>query len=147
MFDTVVWATDGSRSADLALPYAKQLVSGNDTRLLVVHCEEILAGGSQSSVPVHANEENLRTKIERQVRGLVDEGMNAALATVSASAGGAAQAIAEVAGKEHAGVIVVGTRGLTADDELTLGSVTQQLLHLGVAPVLAIPDGGAVSSA
>ena len=142
MFDTVVWATDGSLSADQALPFAKQAASGNNTRLLVVHCEELLVGGSKSHMPVHADEERLKTKIEQQVSELVDQGLRASLTTVSAGAGGAAHAIAEVAEREHADLIVVGTRGQTPVGGLLLGSVTQRLLHLGVCPVLAIPAGG-----
>jgi len=133
---TVVWATDGSRSADLALPYAKQLAPD---RLLVVHCEELLAGAGNSGVPVHADEKRLLEKIEGQVQALVEEGFAATLTTVTAGAGGAAHAIAEVAKREGAGLIVVGTRGQTPVGGLMLGSVTQRLLHLGVCPVLAVP--------
>ena len=141
MFDTVIWATDGSLSADRALPFAKQLASGNDTRLLVVHCEELLVAGLQSGVPVHADEGRLKAKIEEQVSDLLAEGFNAMLTTLSAGAGGAAHAIAEVAQRDHADLIVVGTRGQTPIGGLMLGSVTQRLLHLGVCPVLAIPAG------
>ncbi len=139
MFDTVVWATDGSLSADRALPYAKQLATGNGAALLVVHCKELLVGGRGSSRPVHADEQRLESKIERQVADLSDEGLNVRYATASAGAGSAANAIAEVADREHADVIVVGTRGQTAVGGLMLGGVTQRLLHLGVCPVLAIP--------
>ncbi|HXD57874.1 MAG TPA: universal stress protein [Thermoleophilaceae bacterium] len=141
MLDTVVWATDGSLSADRALPYVKHLGSDNATRVLVVHCVELLVGGPRSPVPVHPDEERLGSKIERQVSDLAGEGLTASLTTVTAGAGGAAQAIAEVAEREHAGLIVVGTRGHTLVGDLTLGSVTQGLLHLGVCPVLAVPAG------
>lgn len=141
MLDTVIWATDGSPAADRALPYVKELASSGETRVLVVHCEELLAGGPRSPVPVHADEDRLKSKIEGQVSDLASEGLKATLTTVTAGAGGAAHAIAEVAEREHAGLVVVGTRGQTPVDGLVLGSVTQRLLHLGVCPVLAIPGG------
>ena len=37
MFNTVVWATDGSEDAIRALPYAKALATGEGAMLLVVH--------------------------------------------------------------------------------------------------------------
>jgi nucleotide-binding universal stress UspA family protein len=53
--------------------------------------------------------------------------------------GGAAHAIAEIAGREHVDLIVVGTRGRTALAGLLIGSVTQRLLHIAPCPVLAVP--------
>jgi nucleotide-binding universal stress UspA family protein len=141
MLDTIVWATDGSLSADRALPYVRRFATTHHTRVLVVHCEELLAGGPSSPVPAHPDETRLRSKIEQQVGDLNGAGFKAALETVTAGAGGAAQAIAEVVQRERADLIFVGTRGQAAADGPLLGSVTQQLLHLGVAPVLAIPAG------
>jgi nucleotide-binding universal stress UspA family protein len=40
MLKTIVWATDGSDSADRALPYATELASRDGTSLLVVHVVE-----------------------------------------------------------------------------------------------------------
>jgi hypothetical protein len=53
----VIWATDGSEAADRALTYAKTLVS---------------EGGG--SYPVHANEAEVQTKIDRRVAELSSNG-------------------------------------------------------------------------
>ena len=37
MFNTIVWATDGSEDAIRALPYAKALATGEKALLVVVH--------------------------------------------------------------------------------------------------------------
>ena len=37
MFNTIVWATDGSKDAIRAVPYAKALATGEGAMLLVVH--------------------------------------------------------------------------------------------------------------
>ena len=80
----------------------------------------------------------MKAKIKRQVAELADGGVKAAVQMVTARAGGAAHAIADVARHEGADVIVVGTRGHTVLSGLLLGSVTQRLLHIAPCPVLAV---------
>jgi nucleotide-binding universal stress UspA family protein len=140
MFKKVVWATDGSEAADLALPHAKTLAAEAGGELVVVHCEEFLPQAPRGGrFPVHADEDELKAKIQRQAAEIGEDGVKASLQTVTAGAGGAAHAIADVARDQHADVIVVGTRGHTALAGLLLGSVTQRLLHIAPCPVLAVP--------
>jgi nucleotide-binding universal stress UspA family protein len=138
MFKKIVWATDGSEAADKSLPFVRDLLSEHDASLLVVHCEE-RSMGPRANFTVHPDEDELQAKIKRQVREMSDRGIDVKFKQVSTMAGGAAHSIAELALEEKADLIVVGTRGHTALGGLLLGSVTQRLLHLGVAPVLAIP--------
>jgi nucleotide-binding universal stress UspA family protein len=140
MFNKVVWATDGSDSADLTLPSAKALVAADGGSLTVVHCEEYtLPGKGGGSLTIHAGEDTLIKKIESQVAELSESGVPAELKVVKASVGGAAHVIADVARSEHADVIVVGTRGHTPLGGLLVGSVTHRLLHVAPCPVLAVP--------
>jgi nucleotide-binding universal stress UspA family protein len=138
MFNSIAWATDGSESADRALPYAKSLASADGAALTVIHCEEVLAGRGGGQ-PVIADEDEMKAKIEKQVRGLKDEGLNASLVVVGAQAGSVPQAIADAADGHSADLIVVGTRGHTRLGGLLLGSVTQRLLHVASCPVFAVP--------
>jgi nucleotide-binding universal stress UspA family protein len=139
MFKTIVWATDGSESADKSLPFVRDLLSEDEASLLVVHCEE-RSMGPRANFTVHPNEDELQAKIKRQVKEMSDRGIDVHYKLVSAIAGGAAHSIADAALEAKADLIVVGTRGHTALSGLLLGSVTQRLLHIGVAPVLAIPS-------
>jgi nucleotide-binding universal stress UspA family protein len=140
MFKSIIWATDGSQSADLALPYAKSLAHQDRAALVVVHCDEFLAGRGGGQ-PVIADEDDVKAKIHRQVHDLRDEGLDATLQLASATAGGAAHAIADVAAELPADLIVIGTRGRTALGGLLLGSVALRLLHIASCPVFAVPAG------
>jgi nucleotide-binding universal stress UspA family protein len=147
MFKKVVWATDGSEAADQALPLARTLAAEGEGELLVVHCVELTLPAKGAGIyPIHADEDDLKAKIERQVAELSDGGVLARLQTTRATVGRAAQAIADATRDEHGEVIVVGTRGHSALGGLLLGSVTQRLLHLASCPVLAVPINGSHAS-
>ena len=47
MYEKVVWATDGSEAADLALPHAATLAADSGGELFIVHCEEFIAQGAR----------------------------------------------------------------------------------------------------
>jgi nucleotide-binding universal stress UspA family protein len=143
MFKKVVWATDGSQGADQALAVAKTLAAEEGSQLLVIHCEEYtLPGKAGGSMPRAADEDELEVKIKGQVAELRDAGLDATLEMTKSQVGGAAHAIAEVAKREHADLIVVATRGHTALVGLLLGSVPERLLHISPCPVLAVPISG-----
>lgn len=139
MFKTIVWATDGSEAADRALPYAKALAEGDGRSLVVVHSEEHFLGRA-SAYPVLADEDELKTKIRRQVDEARSEGLDATFKPVTGTAPHAAHMIADVAREVGADVIIVGTRGHAPVAGLLLGSVTQRLLHIAPCPVLAVPS-------
>src|SRR5438067_7822331 len=44
MFKTILWATDGSETAALALPYALGLAERDNAKLVVAHVREIFVG-------------------------------------------------------------------------------------------------------
>ena len=137
MFRTVVWATDGSVTADEALPLAKAVLEEGG-RLVVVHSEELMVGRG-AGFPVLADEEELGAKITAQVAELEAEGLNTSFKLVKGASAHAAHMIADVARKLEADVIVAGTRGHGLIAGLIVGSVTQRLLHIAPCPVLVVP--------
>jgi nucleotide-binding universal stress UspA family protein len=146
LYKKVIWATDGSEWADRALPHARRIAVESGAPLVVVYCEEFtMPGKGGGSFPVHANEEEIEAKVERQVAELSGDGVNATLESTRTMVGGAAHAIADVAAREQAELIVVGTRGHTPIAGLLLGSVTQRLLHISPCPVLAVPGRNGAS--
>lgn len=140
MFKTIVWATDGSESADRAMTTATTLARDNDAALIVVHCIEYMVGPRSGGVTVLPDEDDVRAKIDAQVDSLKADGIDAKATFISGSSlSGTAHMIADVARDAGADVIVVGTRGRTLLAGLLLGSVTERLLHVAPCPILAVP--------
>ncbi len=140
MFKKIIWATDGSDSADRALDTVKSLASQDGASLVVVHSVENLAApGGRGAPDQYPDEDERQTKIAAQVKDLTSAGVNANIRVVQGGAHSAAHVLADVAKEEAADLIVMGTRGHTALGGLLLGSVTQRLLHIAPCPVLVIP--------
>jgi nucleotide-binding universal stress UspA family protein len=136
MFQKIIWATDGSESADRALPYAKAFAA--DGSLLVLHCNELLVGRA-GGYSAFADDDELEKKIRKQVADTQSEGIATTFKLVTGFSGHAGDKIADVARETGADLVVVGSHGHTAVGSLLLGSVTQKLLHVAPCPVLAIP--------
>jgi nucleotide-binding universal stress UspA family protein len=139
MFETIIWATDGSETADSALPFARALAESEGGRLIAVHGKEVFIGGRATGIPVLADEEEVEVKIDRQVEELREAGLDATFKLISGMPSHAAQMLAEVARDVDADVIVVGTRGHGPLAGAVVGSVTQRLLHIAPCPVVAVP--------
>ena len=145
MFDTVVLALDGSPESLAAAPYAREL-AGEHGAIRAVHVREILLGRGGGQ-PANVNEEEVVAGVRSTVAELKAAGADISLEVATAASGGPAQAIAEIARRSSADVIVVGTRGRGQVAGLLLGSVTQRLLHLAHCPVFAVPPGAVSAQA
>jgi nucleotide-binding universal stress UspA family protein len=145
MFDTVIWATDGSETAAEGLPHAVELVGEGRGTLIVAHVRELIVGKG-GGYPVYADEPDLRERLQEQVDELRSRGVDAKFEHRTCLSGRVGSTIAEIAKEASADVIVVGTHGHTRLGQLLIGSVTQQLLHLGTYPVLAIPTAGVAAA-
>jgi nucleotide-binding universal stress UspA family protein len=140
MFDTILWATDGSENADRALPYVKALAQRERAKLIVAHVVEKYASQKASGLAVHADEEIVEEKLKQLSAQLSDEGYSSELRIVSHVGPQPAHEIAAIAREVGAEVIVAGCRGHGAVAGLLLGSVTQRLLHVSPCPVLVVPS-------
>jgi nucleotide-binding universal stress UspA family protein len=140
MFNTVVWATDGSEDAIRALPYAKALATGEGAMLLVVHIvQEPGTAAAEGDAAVDSDQSGSHSTVREVLADLSQQGLNAILKVVDFVGPQPAQGIADIAAEVDADVIVVGTRGHSAIGGLLAGSVTQHLLHVAPCPVLAVP--------
>ena len=136
MFKKILCATDGSVDAGRALRTAGTLATDAGTSRDVVHVIEYFPAGRVAGLTTHADEPEIRAKIEDQV---ASAGVSYEIHMPHAAAGKVARRIAELAEELGSDVIVIGTRGHSVVAGAMLGSVTQRLLHEASCPVLAVP--------
>jgi nucleotide-binding universal stress UspA family protein len=109
---------------------------------VIVHIDERM--GTSGRAPIDVEEEGIRAEIQTLVKDLAAEGIEARIeiGEMISRTGEIAQAIADIAEKSDADLIVTGTRGRSEIAGLLVGSVVQRLLHISKQPVLAVPGPG-----
>jgi nucleotide-binding universal stress UspA family protein len=107
VFDTVVWASDGSENADRALPVAKALTRENGGSLVVVHVVQRYA--TQTGLSMYPDEDLVRGRLEQAVEQLSNEGFKTSLRIVNHVGPQPAHEIADIAREVGADLIVMGT--------------------------------------
>ena len=137
--NTIVLALDGSGAAKRAIPFARGLARESKSKIVIAHIDERM--GTRGQAPIDVEEERIRAEIQTLLKDLADEGIEARFQTGEMISRGAeiAHAIADIAEKSKADLIVTGTRGHSEIPGLFVGSVTQRLLHICKQPVLAVP--------
>jgi nucleotide-binding universal stress UspA family protein len=145
MYDTIVWATDGSSHADGALAAALDLLAPNG-RLVAFHCDERFTGGRSGGAPLLADETDRLVKLRAQVSALQDEGIDAEL-IVRTTHGSTVAEIVKAAAIYEADAIVCGTRGFGIVAGALAGTVAMRLPHLASCPVVVVSEQAADRSA
>jgi nucleotide-binding universal stress UspA family protein len=137
MFETIVWATDGSDLSDGALAHVVEIAQANQSKIVAVHANELLAG-RYGGAPLSADEPEMREKIAEQVEGLKKAGFDAEL-EIRTGSHDVATLIARAADDVNADLIVVGTHGHGVLAAAVMGSVARGLCHHAHQPVLVVP--------
>jgi nucleotide-binding universal stress UspA family protein len=130
----ILVAYDGSDSAKRALDRAAKLANGN--KVTVVSVAEGLPqfGRAPALLVPEEHEERLR-ELSEAAAALHENGVE--LHAVERR-GDAATLIVDEAEKEHADLIVIGTRGLSDTKRWLLGSVSTKVLHHAPCDVLVV---------
>jgi nucleotide-binding universal stress UspA family protein len=139
MFKAIVLALDGSDAAKRGIPIAVELAKEGKGKIVIAHVEERMATKGRALLDV--DEDEIQAELRAMVKDLAAEGIEASLEMGDVMAGGAgtAHAIADIAEKSKADLIVTGTRGHSPVAGLLVGSVTQRLLHIAKQPMLVVP--------
>jgi nucleotide-binding universal stress UspA family protein len=136
MFERIVLAVDGSEPAWRAVPVAADIASKYGSEVIAVHVLEQQLGRG-GPIAFDTTEEANRVA-DDTARSLKDVGVSARPEARAAIAGRAAQEIIDVATTEDAGIIVMGSRGMSDWEGLLVGSVAHKVLHLSSVPVLIV---------
>ena len=144
MYTTLLWATDGSEGAELALDEALRLLDPSG-KLIVFHCDQRFLSSRAGGLPLLPDEEARRGHLRDRVAELVADGVDAEL-VIETTHRAVAHVIVEAAEKEHADAIVCGSRGLSGLEGALLGSVSKALLNHAHLPVVVVPPRLAVEA-
>jgi nucleotide-binding universal stress UspA family protein len=136
MFERIILAIDGSEHSLRAVPVAGDLARRYEGEVVVLHVREHeITWGADIDVE---SADEARELVDGVVRGLKDVGTNVRGEVVRVALGQTPRAIMDVAKEEGAGLIVMGTRGLSDWGRLLMGSVAHKVVHLAEVPVLVV---------
>jgi nucleotide-binding universal stress UspA family protein len=137
MYEKLLWATDGSTEADLALAEARRLLRPGG-HIVALHCEQRFSGGRLGGAPLIADEVDRKAKVRTQVEALRNDGVDAEL-LVETTHHSTPREIVRTADGIAADAIVCGTRGFGGLRRAMAGSVSAELIHYSHVPVIVVP--------
>jgi nucleotide-binding universal stress UspA family protein len=136
MFERILLPVDGSEHSRKAAAVAGDLARRYGAEVVVLHAREHeLTWGADIDLE---SAEEARRLVDEVVRELKDGGTSVRGEVVRVPLGDVPRAILDAAKAEDAGLIVMGTRGLSDWERLLLGSVTHKVVHLADVPVLVV---------
>ena len=136
MFEKILIAVDGSEHSKKATPVVIDIAKTRKAEVVVMHAIE----HPEPRGPVAKAEAPAEAKriTDAVVRELTSAGVPVRGQVVTTTPGKTAYAIVDTAKEENAGLIVMGSRGLSDMEGLLLGSVTHKVLQHSDRPVLVV---------
>ena len=141
---TILVAHDFSTHSDAALRLAVELARATKARLHLLHCCGIPLGGVlpyDPSIPADVWNSLRDAAVERLEAVRAGVAAQGVLVDAEVSTMFPVEAIRAAAEKLGAGLVVLGTRGLTGLKHVALGSVAERTVRLAPCPVLAVKEG------
>lgn len=137
---TIVVAVDGSDIARKATDWAAALAGPAKAELLLVHCIVPVVYPAYMAFPSWADLEAIVAKDAEAMLAAEAKRVNATGLKVrtEVARGPAAETIAEIAVREAADLVVVGSHGRGVVGRVLLGSVAHRLLQLCARPVTVV---------
>jgi len=134
----ILLAVDGSKPSERAVETTLELAPCIGAEVVVLHVRETEAlPWTSQSVELTTTDEAANL-VDGVVRSLKAAGVSARGEIQDALHGSAARDILRMAREVDAGMIVMGSRGLSDLAGLVMGSVTHKVLHLADRPVLVV---------
>ncbi len=137
MFSSILVAVDGSQSAEKAFEKSIYLAQKCDSKLDVVHVISCELGGD--SATTFELIEELKNKAEKMLdKYKIQATKSDVPIEITVTQGDPAQVIIELAKTKRYDLIIMGTRGKSAIQELLIGSVSQKVMHHASCPVMVV---------
>ena len=136
MSSKIVVGVDGSKGSDRALAEATEVAKRDGASVVICHVVERIAAKGDMA-PLHADEPDVKARIEQQAADLKEQGIDAEARFESIILGGPARSIVDVAEETGADLIVVGNRGMQGGRRM-LGSVPNTVSHHAPCSVLIV---------
>ncbi len=143
MSKTIVFPTDFSTLGHEALEYATQLAREQGSRLLIVHVQEPAIAYGAGDYYYGLPEPD--TEAVKQMLAKVKPTDPAVAYEHRLLMGEPAESIVELAQREHADLIILGSHGRTGLARLLLGSVTEAIMRRAACPVMVIKSRAQVN--
>jgi nucleotide-binding universal stress UspA family protein len=136
MFERILLAANGSASSRKAVDVAADIGKQYGAEVMVLHVRE----WENTTLGAHEIErpDEAADLVEEIVRALKDAGVSARGEVQAAPSGAIPHVILEMAKEFDAGLIVMGSRGLSEWEGLFLASVSHRVLHLAECPVFVV---------
>jgi nucleotide-binding universal stress UspA family protein len=142
MFERIVVSVDGSPDSDKAVAVALDIARCHGSEVIVVHGRDYaLVSPPGPGVPVRPPQvepesEDEAQRLVNEAVQVFQEGGVTARGVVLPMRGRLAEQIVSVAQESSAGLIVLGSRGLSRLQEMVIGSVAHKVIHLSPYPVV-----------
>ena len=137
MFSRILVAVDGSQSAEKAFVKSIYLAQKCESKLDVVHVVSCELGGDSATTFELIDE--LKTKAEKMLDEYKIQATKSNVPIeITVTQGDPAQVIIELANAKRYDLIIMGTRGKSAFQELLIGSVSQKVIHHASCPVMVV---------
>ena len=137
LFSRILVAIDGSESAKKAFEESIYLAQKCNSQLDVVHVVQCELGGDSATTFELIDE--LKTKAEKMLGEYkIQATKNNVPIEIMVTQGDPAQVIIDLAKTKSHDLIIMGTRGRSAFQELLIGSVSQKVMHHASCPVMVV---------
>lgn len=138
MFEKILVAVDESDHAKPVLDAATKMAKALGSEVRVVHVLETGFVGRAGAVNLESSDEAHKT-VDDAVAHLAADGLKASGAVRAGMHGRLAVEINEEGIEFGAGLMIIGSRGLSELDGIFVGSTSHRLMHVATIPVLVVP--------
>ena len=137
MFSRILVAVDGSESAKKAFEKSIYLAQKCNSKLDVVHVVQCDLGGDSATIFDLMDE--LKTKAKKMLDEYKIQAEKSSVPIeIMITQGDPSQVIIKIAKTKRYDLIIMGTRGKSAFQELLIGSVSQKVMHHAICPVMVV---------